>query len=66
MNSKVKGSRNAVAIALVLALAGTAPAWAQSQVGNGLSASQDPNSPYYGGPAPAYRGHDGYVAGFGR
>jgi hypothetical protein len=62
MKSKMKSGRNAVAIAFVLALAGAAPAWSQSQVGNGLSAAQDPYSPYHGGPAPAY----GYVAGFDR
>jgi|HubBroStandDraft_6_1064221.scaffolds.fasta_scaffold1663826_1 hypothetical protein len=66
MKSKMKSGRNAVAIAFVLALAGAAPAWSQSQVGNGLSAAQDPYSPYHSGPAPAYHGYDGYVAGFDR
>ena len=53
MISKMKGSRSAVAIALVLALAGTVPAWAQSQVGNGLSAAEDPYSGYYSSPYPS-------------
>jgi hypothetical protein len=66
MTSKLKSSRNAVAIAFVLALAGTAPAWSRSQIGNGLSAAQDPYSRYFSGPAPAYRGFSGYVAAHDR
>jgi hypothetical protein len=53
MTSKVKSSRTAVAIAFVLALAGTAPAWSQSQIGNGLSAAEDPYSGYYSRPYPS-------------
>jgi hypothetical protein len=53
MNSRVKSSRNAVAIAFVLALAGAAPAWAQSQIGNGLSAAEDPYSGHYSTPYPS-------------
>jgi hypothetical protein len=55
-------TRYAFAIGLVLALAGAAPAWSQSQIGNGLSSAQDPYSSYYNGPAGAYRGFSGYGA----
>jgi hypothetical protein len=50
-------TRCAFAIGLVLALAGAAPAWSQSQIGNGVSAAQDPYSPYYNGPAAYQGGH---------
>jgi hypothetical protein len=56
-------TRYACAIGLVLALAGAAPAWSQSQIGNGVSAAQDPYSPYYNGPAPAYQGWDASLTG---
>jgi hypothetical protein len=56
MRIAVKSARYAFAIGVVLALAGAAPAWSQSQIGNGVSAAQDPYSSYYNGPASAYQG----------
>jgi hypothetical protein len=62
MKPKSKVIRHAIAIGFVLAFAGAAPAWSQSQIGNGLSASEDPYSPYYGGHRPAP--FDDYAPGY--
>ena len=47
---KSKNVYHAAVIALGLAVLGTAPAWSQSLIGDGLAAEQDPY-------ASAYRGH---------
>jgi hypothetical protein len=46
--STTRVAKAAIAIGFLSALSlASSPAWSQSLIGDGLSASQDPNSPYY-------------------
>ena len=62
MSATVIRSVRALAIGVVLAVAGSAPAWSQSLIGDGLPANADTYGTYYRGAAPyAYAPPYAYV-----
>ena len=54
MSVTVKSAR-ALAVGFVLAVAGAAPAWSQSLIGDGLPANLDQYGTYYRGAPATYR-----------
>ena len=60
--SAVTSTARALAVGIVLSAAGSAPAWSQSLIGDGLPANADTYGTYYRGAAPyAYAQPYAYV-----
>jgi hypothetical protein len=52
MSATVIRAARVLAIGVVLSVAGSAPAWSQSLIGDGVPAGVDTYGTYYRGPAP--------------